>query len=888
MNKKFKYIVLSIILFVLVLFPSNNVFATSYKYNSYYVDYSTFTNATLGEYYIASGEPYKFSGSFYIHQITYDNNYFQGYCMHFGKKVNEGGPVSLITDFKNLKDKNGNAVPTERIKILQNILASGYQNGNRNVNGSIVNNNGYRYTTCKSKTVCKNILATQILIWETIEGGRTNYDENPNKLSKNTYAFVKTDSELLQAYKNILKNAKDLSSDVYIPKAFGNTYVLKWNGKEYGSYKINTATNQYEREYIHIGAFKNEKLPDGVKLTPYKDPSTNKIDYTKVYISSSEEINTKLKFNLTKGSTLKSSSDFRWFRFNNFSGQDVLMGDYKKTVSAELTIKTEETKIKLRKVDENGNDLKGATFTVTHCTNTSKCESKPIATVNLSSNAMSGNIDIKKSGYYLISETKVPSGRTRISDFYIYININPTTGGVSYKVSTDAAGLVTVSKEKDTNCLIFNIKNMAKDIKINKVDGSTNTGIKGATFGIIKTEKGKCDGSVYMNFKNQGNGVFSQSNDSSIDPGKIVDSNFSTYTIRGLSEGYYCLVELDVPSPYVLPSGQEKIKDFNKIPDDQKVLFGISKNMNLYVYNTSKKAYEQSPTATINVKNYKSTVEIIKKGKNNTKLKGVEFELYKEDKTSIISLTKTDDGIYNYSGSGDVKTLVTNSNGSIKIIGLPVGTYYMKETKAADGYTIDESVRWKEITVKVTKNGQTSPIGVYEWPNTKGEFCFYKIDEDGKYLSGGLFKLQIFDENLSKYTDIPIIYNNDQNNYSLDVDGKSDVYTFQALKDGQTCFNNAITRGKYKIIEIEAPDGYVLSDDNTAQAEFSVNSEGYVVGNTTIINKKQRIGEGTEAEAELVINISTGQIVMKYGLIIGCILLAIIGLIILNKKMSKK
>ena len=114
------------------------------------------------------------------------------------------------------------------------------------------------------------------------------------------------------------------------------------------------------------------------------------------------------------------------------------------------------------------------------------------------------------------------------------------------------------------------------------------------------------------------------------------------------------------------------------------------------------------------------------------------------------------------------------------------------------------------------------------------------------------------------------------------------MYTFQALKDGQTCFNNAITRGKYKIIEIEAPDGYVLSDDNTAQAEFSVNSEGYVVGNTTIINKKQRIGEGTEAEAELVINISTGQIVMKYGLIIGCILLAIIGLIILNKKMSKK
>ena len=38
----------------------------------------------------------------------------------------------------------------------------------------------------------------------------------------------------------------------------------------------------------------------------------------------------------------------------------------------------------------------------------------------------------------------------------------------------------------------------------------------------------------------------------------------------------------------------------------------------------------------------------------------------------------------------------------------------------------------------------------------------------------------------------------------------------------------------------------------------------------------------------LVINISTGQTVIKYGLIITVIVAAIIGLLILNKKMGKK
>ena len=96
------------------------------------------------------------------------------------------------------------------------------------------------------------------------------------------------------------------------------------------------------------------------------------------------------------------------------------------------------------------------------------------------------------------------------------------------------------------------------------------------------------------------------------------------------------------------------------------------------------------------------------------------------------------------------------------------------------------------------------------------------------------------------------------------------------------------TQGRYRIVEIEAPEGFELGSVADTSAEFVVNSEGYVSGNTTIINKKITKGEGADSQAELVINISTGQTVIKYGLIITVIVAVIIGLLILNKKMSKK
>ena len=201
---------------------------------------------------------------------------------------------------------------------------------------------------------------------------------------------------------------------------------------------------------------------------------------------------------------------------------------------------------------------------------------------------------------------------------------------------------------------------------------------------------------------------------------------------------------------------------------------------------------------------------------------------------------------------------------------------------------IDPSVEWKEITVEVKRDGQTSPIGLFEWPNTQGEFCFYKMDEDGNYINDGKFKIQSYDEKTGKYNDVALNYDSNDKMYSIDEQGKSNLYVFSPIENGETCFKDVKTKGKYRVVEIEAPAGFKLSSASESKAEFIVNSDGYVLGNTTIINKKDETGEGSESQAELIINISTGQTVVKYGLIISVIAVAIIGLLILNKKMSKK
>lgn len=348
-----------------------------------------------------------------------------------------------------------------------------------------------------------------------------------------------------------------------------------------------------------------------------------------------------------------------------------------------------------------------------------------------------------ENGNEIESKTTDESGKVVFDNlkFGIYY-VAETKAPEGYLLGDEARQLVSLTKDaEEAVMLTFKNKTDIKgSITVTKTDVDTDKVLSGAIF-VLHSEAGT--------------EIATKTTD---ETGVVLFDN--------LPLGNYYVEEIKAPTGYELSSSTKQDVELTGEKPDASLKFKNKKTPNVF-----------------RLKKVDAT--------SNEPLGGVIFNIYKEDKTSLVA-------------SG----MITNASGIIELE-LESGTYYYQEVQALEGYLLDD--RLYQFTVDENSTNNVIEVTVSNTPvDTPKKFVIEKVDNTGLPLAGATFKL----------------LNSNKEEISTQTSDDKGKVTFENLKEGN-----------YYYQEVSAPDGFVL---DTTLYEVVINKT-----DTTVTKQFENHKEGT-------------------------------------------
>ncbi|PFB69280.1 MSCRAMM family protein [Bacillus cereus] len=211
---------------------------------------------------------------------------------------------------------------------------------------------------------------------------------------------------------------------------------------------------------------------------------------------------------------------------------------------------------------------------------------------------------------------------------------------------------------------------------------------------------------------------------------------------------------------------------------------------------------EANKVVQVQVENAKElgSLQIIKKDAESGKvLEGAEFKL-KNEAGQVVGETKT-----------------TNKDGVVKFENLVPGKYTLEETKAPEGYKAVEVT--VEVNIVANEVAKQEVLNEKVKEKIKGQVEITKVDanDTNKKLAGAVFEI-------------------------LKDGAKIDTLTSD--ENGKAT-SKELDPGDYILKEVQAPEGYELSDK---EIEFTISNQKFEVVKLQITNKKETEKPGEETE----------------------------------------